>query len=412
VETAFLCRVDCLCVPASAQGPGSVRALTREVLFSPKIPATVNSGARVVAQGPRRALTKRCLERDDTCVKGRRADRCKTMNELPVSVIIPTYNRAGLIVRAVRSVLAAVAPGDEIIVVDDGSTDNTREVLERFRNRIRVVPGPHRGPGAARNRGIAEARHPLIAFNDSDDEWYADKLRLQRAFMLAHPDVLFCFTDLGLKDPQGRESHHGLFGWHQDPRSWDEILGPGRPYSEVAALPAGRKDFNVHVGSLYEAMLRTSYVPAQTALVRRELAGDRFRFEEDIPYYEDYEYFARLAMLGPAAYFDCETAWQCDHDGPRLTQADAFDKAGYRIKVLLRTFGAGDEFRGPHEDLYRKRLRAEYLTRARHLIRHGRRQEARAELQLAEGGPLGYRLLTALPGRLVRDLIGVYQRMR
>src|SRR5476649_965638 len=196
------------------------------------------------------------------------------MSELSVSVIIPTRNRARLIVRSVRSVLAAVAPGDEIIVVDDGSTDDTREVLEPYRSRIRLVSGPHRSPGAARNCGIAEARHSLIAFNDSDDEWQADKLRLQRSFMQARADVLFCFSDLGLKDSKGTESHHGLFGWHRDPRSWDDILGPARPYSALAALPEGRKDFNVHVGSLHEAMLRTNYVPAQTALVRREQAGD------------------------------------------------------------------------------------------------------------------------------------------
>ncbi|HKQ75658.1 MAG TPA: glycosyltransferase family 2 protein, partial [Blastocatellia bacterium] len=91
------------------------------------------------------------------------------MNELPVSVVIPTYNRAKHIVRSLRSVLAAIAPGDEVIVVDDGSTDNTREALEPYRDRIRYVMGPHRGAGAARNCGIAEARHPLVAFNDSDD---------------------------------------------------------------------------------------------------------------------------------------------------------------------------------------------------------------------------------------------------
>src|SRR5262245_52413493 len=168
------------------------------------------------------------------------------MNELPISVIIPTYNRATLIVRSLRSVLVAIIPGDEVIVVDDGSTDDTTQVLEPYRDRIRYVIAPHRGVGAARNRGVAEARHPLVAFNDSDDEWFPDKLALQRAFMQARPDVLFCFSDLGLRDKDGAESHHGLFRfWHHDPRGWDEILGPAVAYSSITALPPGREDFDV-----------------------------------------------------------------------------------------------------------------------------------------------------------------------
>src|SRR5262245_27907876 len=172
------------------------------------------------------------------------------MNEPSVSVIIPTYNRARLLVRSLRSVLAAIVPGDEVIVVDDGSTDETQQVLESYQHRIRYVLGSHNGVGTARNRGIAEARNPLVAFNDSDDEWFADKLALQRAFMQARPDVLFCFSDLGLRDEDGTETHHGLLGWHQDPRSWEEILGPGVIFSSIAALPPGRQDFKVHIGNL------------------------------------------------------------------------------------------------------------------------------------------------------------------
>jgi len=331
------------------------------------------------------------------------------VNRLSVSVIIPTHNRAKQIVRSLRSVLAAVAPGDEIIVVNDGSTDNTREILEPYRSLIRWVDGPHRGPGAARNCGIVAARNPLVAFNDSDDEWWPDKLVLQRAFMQARPDVLFCSSDLGSKDRMGTEGHHGLLCWHHDPRSWNEILGPARPYSTIATLPQGRQDFSVHVGSFYETMLRAGYVATQTAIVRREQAGNMFRFGEDIPVYEDYECFVQLARIGQAAYFDCETVWQCDHDGPRLTDANAFDRAGYYIKVLQRTFGADPEFRGRHRNRYRRTLRAEYSTRARYLIRNGQREEARAELRLAEDGPLGYRLLAALPNGVLLVLVDLYQ---
>ncbi|HKQ75657.1 MAG TPA: glycosyltransferase family A protein [Blastocatellia bacterium] len=334
------------------------------------------------------------------------------MNELPVSVIIPTYNRAKHIVRSLRSVLAAISPGDEVIVVDDGSTDNTSQVLEPYRDRIRYVMGPHRGAGAARNCGITEARNPLVAFNDSDDEWFPDKLALQRAFMQARPDVLFCFSDIGLKEEDGTESHNGLQGWHHDPRGWDEILGSATPYSSIAALPPGRKDFNVHIGSLYETMLRACYVPAQAAMVRQEPAGDALHFGEDAGLYLDYECFIRLSRIGNAAYFDCETAWQCGHSEPRLTGVNNFENATFRIKVLQRTFGADPKFLAQHNERYQEALKAEYMARARYLIRNGRRKEAREELRLAEGGPLSYRLLAAMPGPLAQSMLGLARRAR
>ena len=105
------------------------------------------------------------------------------MDDPAVSVVIPTYNRARLVCRAIDSALAATATGDEIIVVDDGSTDGTEAALAAYRGRIRYVKADHRGAGVARNRGVSEARGPLIAFLDSDDEWMPDKLELQRTLM-------------------------------------------------------------------------------------------------------------------------------------------------------------------------------------------------------------------------------------
>lgn len=338
------------------------------------------------------------------------------MTELAVSIIIPTYNRAHLIVRSLRSVLSALGPLDEVIVVDDGSTDATLRVLEPYRDRIRYVVGPHRGVGAARNCGITNACKPLVAFNDSDDEWCADKLALQRAFMEARADVLFCFSDFGLKDEDGTESHHGLLGWYRDlhdkPRTWDEVLGPAVAYSSVAALPQGRADFNVHIGNLYDAMLMTNHVASPSAVVRRERAGDALRFPEDIRAWEDYECFTRLAKVGTAAYFDCETIWQCGHTGPRLSGADAFYRATCRITALQRTFGVDEQFLRQHWKGYVEILRAQYLARFRYLIRRGRQQEAREELQRVGGAPLTYRLLASMPGPLTRAAASLYHWMR
>ena len=106
-----------------------------------------------------------------------------------VSVILPTYNRAYILKRAIDSVLAQTYPNFELIVIDDGSTDNTSELLSSYHDpRLKVVtPGKNGGAGSARNRGIEAAVGEYIAFQDSDDEWLLEKLDKQVAHLEAHP---------------------------------------------------------------------------------------------------------------------------------------------------------------------------------------------------------------------------------
>ena len=259
------------------------------------------------------------------------------MKETAVSIVIPTYNRSRMIVRSLESVLASVSPEDEVIVVDDGSTDDTASVLKPYLDRIHYVATPNGGVGTARNCGMARATRPLIAFNDSDDEWFADKLPLQRAFMQARPDVVFCFTDIGLKSDDGTELRNGLFGWHGDTRGWDELMGPAVLYSSVAPLPEGRGDFNVHIGSIHKTMLRANYVATQSSIIRRDAVGPGLRFADDVRIHEEYNFFINLSKVGNAAYFDTETVWQWGHDGVRISTANDHVVATERIKVLTRT---------------------------------------------------------------------------
>src|ERR1700688_231827 len=103
-----------------------------------------------------------------------------------VTVVIPTYNRGHLIHRALGSAIADIDGDDEIIVVDDGSTDATVDVIRKFEDpRIRYIRQANLGAGAARNRGTSEARNELVAYLDSDDEWIPGKTALQRRFLAA-----------------------------------------------------------------------------------------------------------------------------------------------------------------------------------------------------------------------------------
>lgn len=333
----------------------------------------------------------------------------------PISVIVPTYNRASFISAAIRSVLAQVRPGDEIIVVDDGSTDSTLEILEQFADRIVLLQGRHGGAGRARNMGLAHARNPLVAFLDSDDEWLPGKLQLQRQLMDARPDILYCFSNFQVERESGAIMHRYLDRWPRESTHWEEVFGPGAPYTSIADLPEGREDFQVFCGDMYRWQLTGLYVLTNTLVARREQAGDALRFAEDLPTYEDLECFFRLSQRGKAAYLDVETAVQRDYAGGRLSDLDKIVRLQCRLTLIERVWGADPAFLASHGALYRQfldRLRRDLIKL--YLV-NGQNFKARDELPKLDSRPLSLQLLAHLPPQLTHPTLGlrhaVKQRM-
>jgi len=121
-----------------------------------------------------------------------------------VSVVIPAYNAAWCVAKAIESVLVQEGADFEIIVVDDGSTDDTAAVLARYGDAIRVVRQRNQGLSAARNAGIRAAQGEFVAFLDADDWWLAGKLGQQLALMHTRPELGFCSTAARVEDPDGR----------------------------------------------------------------------------------------------------------------------------------------------------------------------------------------------------------------
>lgn len=192
-----------------------------------------------------------------------------TINKPIISVIIPTYNRAHLIGRAIRSVLNQTFSHYELIVVDDGSTDNTEEVVKSFRDsRISFIRHErNRGVSAARNTGINAAQGEYIAFNDSDDEWLPTKLERQMA--LFNRDER---GDLGLV--------------------LCEVLAPG-PHGEHRIVPQIQlmtyENLLLHPGNVGYFM--TQY------LIKRNLTTAELYFDEDLPASEEWDILLRLTRL-------------------------------------------------------------------------------------------------------------------
>src|SRR5262245_44059625 len=125
-----------------------------------------------------------------------------------VSVVIPTYNSCRFLIETVESALAQSYPHVEVVVVDDGSTDDTAAVLAPYQSRLRYVYQQNQGPSAARNRGIAEARGELLAFLDADDIWLPDKVARQVDALGRAPRAGLVHTDVLVHEQgTGRQFH-------------------------------------------------------------------------------------------------------------------------------------------------------------------------------------------------------------
>lgn len=193
---------------------------------------------------------------------------------ITVSVIIPTYNRAHCVGEAIDSVLAQVPPADEVIVVDDGSTDDTAEVLAAYGDRITVLHQQNAGAAAARNTGIRHATGEWVAFLDSDDLWRPGRLAaLHRDLADADEDIVGHTGDMRLTGPDYDRNVFDMRGW-QFPRNQAR-----RIETPLAQAMAG-----IH--------------PPVTAL-RRYYVREAGGFLENTRIYEDAPLFCKLALKGP-----------------------------------------------------------------------------------------------------------------
>jgi len=193
-----------------------------------------------------------------------------------VSIIIPTYNREHLLGRAIQSVLDQTYQNFELIIVDDGSTDDTEKLVKSFNSeKIRYIRhGENKGPSAARNTGIQSAKGDYIAFQDSDDEWMPEKLEKQiRAFETASPAVGIVYT--------GRY----------------RIINNKKEYLPLAGVTP--KD-----GDVFSSLLKVCFVCTPVALVKRDCFERAGMFDERFPPFEDWELFLRMSRYYQFKYIN------------------------------------------------------------------------------------------------------------
>lgn len=224
-----------------------------------------------------------------------------------VSVVIPAYNTAAYLPEAIESVLQQTYQDFEILVVDDGSTDNTAEVASRYTPRIRVIEKENGGPASARNTGMQQAAGEYIAFLDSDDAWVQDKLAEQVGLLDRNPSIGLVFGRAQMVRQVGNK------------RQLSEVIG----YTESPTL---------------KFLLFGNFIPAQTVLFRSAcLEQVGYMKESDaLPVAEDYEFWLRFAKHYPLAGINRTLAYYRIHENNLLGSGQDIEKGlKYALAALL-----------------------------------------------------------------------------
>ena len=191
---------------------------------------------------------------------------------MKITVVIPTYNRGRYIGEAIESALGQMWPPDEVVVVDDGSTDETGSRLASYGSRIRVITTGNHGVAAARNAGIEAATGEWVAFLDSDDVWEAEKLAKQIEALKNQPDAGLSFTNRRPMDEDGRP----LKGHHRS------MVG----------------------GQVTRALFQSTFVDTPGVVVRKALLDTLGGFDESLAVCEDYELWLRASLYTPFVLVD------------------------------------------------------------------------------------------------------------
>jgi glycosyltransferase involved in cell wall biosynthesis len=193
-----------------------------------------------------------------------------------ISVIIPAYNRAFFLHEAIQSVLDQdyfarnSSRSFELLVIDDGSADNTKEIVMSFGNKMKYYFQEHKGVSAARNLGLDLAQGDYIAFLDSDDLWKKEKISIQMSFMNAFPKAKVCCTE--------------------------EI------WMRSGVLVNPKKKHRKYSGWIFDRVLPLCLISLSSALFRREVFEEIGKFDEELLACEDYDFGLRLALKYPV-YF-------------------------------------------------------------------------------------------------------------
>lgn len=310
-------------------------------------------------------------------------------DEIPglVSVVIPSYNRAYIVGQAIESVLRQTYTNVEVVVIDDGSTDDTERVVAAFDERVRYIHQANAGIAVARNSGIAAARGEYVAFLDSDDAWLPWKLEAQMSVLRQRPEVGMVWTDMTAVDESGdiveAEYLRTFYKASFRHTTLERICEPaGMLRSFFPAVPKAAASHPVYTGEIYSHMFMGNVVHTSTVVVRREWALRVGGFDLDMrPAGEDYDFHFRITRCGPVAFIDAPSILYRVNAQDQVTAPHVVVHiARGNLKTVMRTLKAdGDSLELPRR-LIGDRVAESFAWLGTELLKTGDRRDAASHL--------------------------------
>jgi glycosyltransferase involved in cell wall biosynthesis len=298
-----------------------------------------------------------------------------------VSVVIPTYNCAEFLPKAIESVLAQTYKDFEILVVDDGSTDATSEIITPYLDRVQFIRQENTGLPGARNTGIRASHGEFIALLDADDTWLPEKLGLQLP-RFSDPEVLIVFSDFSVKYGDGR---------------------PSLP-SYLAERPLTCE------GHVIDKYVQSRFLFPSTMVLRRDAMERCGLFDEEMRACEDLELFARLCLQGKVAWI--REPLMVRYEGTHNITGNSERMLHYMIVAFTKVLAKVPDMPRGARRAIEKELGKHHQWRAHAALRQGEKGEARADaLRAIRLAPKSLRevVLTLIASMLPQR---IYKRMK
>lgn len=330
---------------------------------------------------------------------------------MKVSIVIPTYNRQQYVCHAIESALSQTLEDFEVIVVDDGSTDNTKDVIAPYIDKIKYIYTENGGPAHARNVGLKKANGEYISFLDSDDIYYPYKTELQASFLDKFPEIGMVYTEFSGFDDNGYFDEYHLKKYHTAYKNgrltYEDIFLEKISIKNAVLKPGNIKSGTIYMGNIFDAYFQQIIVFTNSVMFRRNILDTVGLFNEQYFLFEELDFVLRICKCNKIAFINVPT-YKLRYHNKQISgtsNSDGINVVITKQKNLLEIaekYGVKDvEYYSKNKDQVHKRMAILHRSLAVPLMTAGR-EPVCARNNLEKCGYYGYpdrmlRLITYFP---------------
>jgi glycosyltransferase involved in cell wall biosynthesis len=291
-----------------------------------------------------------------------------------VSIVIPAYNSADTIIETIQSIFNQTFSNYEIIIIDDGSTDDTKQVLEPYMHKIEYYAQRNQGQSAARNEGIQKAKGDFIAFLDDDDLLHPDNLKIKLGILKKHPEIGAVFSDFRLFNKDNFITPKSPLDFYKSLKRYKKDVAD--IFREKKRLRLTEKfEVEYFYGNIFDDLFMGNFILTSSFIARKKFADEIGWFKPDIRAQEDYEFYLRFSKKHPMAFVN-ETLVDYRRGDNQLTGHSYMEPITKSVVTIIDQYR--DEFSKRGEiKIFKKRKAGSLVRLSEVYLGKGLKSEAR-----------------------------------